>query len=283
MRNDFCVFILCYGRPDSCDTLKTLLESNYTGNYYLVLSTDDVTIPKYIENFGKENVLVFDKSEIEFDCMDTFDNKKCVVYARNACFYLAEKLGIKYFLELDDDYTAFRFRFERDGKLATRYCIDADELFTVMLDLLNSSDKIYSVALAQTGDYIGGLGSAMLRGKSARKCMNSFFCDVAKKFDFIGTFNEDVNTYTALQSKGPVFLTVQHASVNQRDTQQTEGGMVDIYNTFGTYVKSFYSVMCCPSGVKISMMGDTHYRIHHRVNWNNCVPKIISSKYRKSK
>lgn len=283
MRNDFCVFILCYGRPDNCDTLNTLRKANYTGKYYLVLSTDDSTISRYIDNFGEEHILIFDKNMLDFDCMDTFDNKKCVVYARNVCFELAKQVGVRYFLELDDDYTKLRFRFERNGKLASRYCIDADELFSVMLDLLNSSDKIYSVALAQTGDYIGGLGSAMLSGsgKSVRKCMNSFFCDVTKRFDFTGTFNEDVNTYTALQSKGPVFLTVQHASVNQRDTQQTTGGMVDIYNTFGTYVKSFYSVMCCPSAVKICMMGDTHYRMHHRVSWNNCVPKIISDYYKK--
>lgn len=283
MKNDFCVFILCYGRPDNCDTLNTLRKANYTGKYYLVLSTDDSTISRYIDNFGEEHILIFDKNKLDFDCMDTFGNKKCVVYARNVCFELAKQVGVRYFLELDDDYTKLRFRFERNGKLASRYCIDADELFSVMLDLLNSSDKIYSVALAQTGDYIGGLGSAMLSGsgKSVRKCMNSFFCDVTKRFDFAGTFNEDVNTYTALQSKGPVFLTVQHASVNQRDTQQTTGGMVDIYNTFGTYVKSFYSVMCCPSAVKICMMGDTHYRMHHRVSWNNCVPKIISDYYKK--
>lgn len=254
MRDDFCVFILCYGRPDNCDTLKTLLNSGYTGKYFLVLSNDDNSVAKYISNFGNDHIIIFDKNDIHFDCMDTFGNKKCVVYARNACFEIAKKIGVRYFLELDDDYTHIRFRYESKGKLSTRYCKDADELFTIMIDLLNSSDSIYSVALAQTGDYIGGLNSAMISGRSIRKCMNSFFCDVKKQFDFTGTFNEDVNTYTALQSKGPVFLTVQHASINQRDTQQTTGGMVDIYNEFGTYVKSFYSVICCPSAVKINMM-----------------------------
>lgn len=281
MRNDFAVFILCYGRPNNCDTLRTLQRDNYTGKYYLVCSTDDKTYPEYIKNFGADNVLVFDKDAVDFDCMDTFGNRKCVVYARNVCFDLANKLGIRYFLELDDDYTEVRFRFERAGKLATRYCKDADELFEVMVDLLNSSQQITSVAFAQTGDYIGGLSSAMISGKTIRKCMNSFFCDTHKRFDFIGTFNEDVNTYTSTQSRGPLFLTVQHASINQRDTQQTTGGMVDIYNTFGTYVKSFYSVICHPSAVKIDMMGDTHYRIHHKVKWDNCIPKIISGRYKK--
>lgn len=281
MRNDFCVFILCYGRPNNCDTLKTLVKTNYTGDYYLVLSSDDKTINQYIKLFGKEHIVVFNKDDADFDCMDTFGNRKCVVYARNMCFSLAKKLGYRYFLELDDDYTEIRFRFERNGSLASRYCKDADELFTTMLDLLNSSTSIYSVALAQTGDYIGGLGSSMIAGRTIRKCMNSFFCDTKKPFTFTGTFNEDVNTYTSLQSKGPVFLTIQCASINQRDTQQNAGGMVDIYNTFGTYVKSFYSVICCPSAVKIAIMGANHYRMHHNVHWDNCVPKIISGKYKK--
>lgn len=52
---------------------------------------------------------------------------------------------------------------------------------------------------------------------------------------------------------------------------------------------SFYSVMCAPSCVKISMLhGGTkdtaqHWRIHHRVQWENCAPKIISAQWRKTK
>lgn len=33
--------------------------------------------------------------------------------------------------------------------------------------------------------------------------------------------------------------------------------------------------------VKISMLNSAHKRIHHKINWNNCVPKIISPKHRK--
>ena len=49
MRNDFCVFILCYKKPDKCKTLKALNKYGYTGDYYLVLSNDDPTINRYIE------------------------------------------------------------------------------------------------------------------------------------------------------------------------------------------------------------------------------------------
>ena len=283
MREDFAVFILCYGRPNRCKTLHTLKRCNYTGKYYLVLSTDDVTLNDYISNFGKEHILIFDKNDIKADRMDNFNNKKCVMYARNACFKLAKQVDVRYFLELDDDYTEIRYRWNKNGSLTSHFCLNADELFESMIDLLNSGNNLYSIAFAQAGDFIGGVDCQMLRDNtSIRKIMNSFFCDINKPFDFIGTFNEDVNTYTQLQSTGKTFLTVRNVAINQLDTQQQSGGMTEIYNAFGTYVKSFYTILCSPSCVKLNVMGDLHYRIHHNVKWNNAIPKIISSKYKKN-
>jgi hypothetical protein len=39
--------------------------------------------------------------------------------------------------------------------------------------------------------------------------------------------------------------------------------------------------MYCPSFVKVSMMGEKHRRIHHRVSWKNAVPVIIDEKHKK--
>ena len=56
--------------------------------------------------------------------------------------------------------------------------------------------------------------------------------------------------------------------------------MSEMYQDQGTYVKSFYSVMYNPSSVKVGLMGAVNKRLHHKVNWNKSVPKIIDSKYR---
>lgn len=62
------------------------------------------------------------------------------------------------------------------------------------------------------------------------------------------------------------------------------GGMTDLYLDSGTYVKSFYSVMYCPSAVKVAVMGgDAEKRLHHNISWNNCAPKILRENYRKIK
>ena len=71
--------------------------------------------------------------------------------------------------------------------------------------------------------------------------------------------------------------------IDQPETQQVKGGMTDMYLGNGTYMKSFYTVLCCPSFCSVTMMGDRHYRIHHGIEWENAVPKIISDKYKKNK
>jgi len=67
--------------------------------------------------------------------------------------------------------------------------------------------------------------------------------------------------------------------LDQLDTQSNAGGMVDVYNDSGTYVKSFYSVMYCPSCVTIRTIGIHHTRLHHSVAWNNAVPVFLSDSY----
>ncbi len=60
------------------------------------------------------------------------------------------------------------------------------------------------------------------------------------------------------------------------------GGLTGVYLRVGTYTKSMYSIMYCPSAVKIDVMGNFDMRIHHRVNYKACAPKIVSEQWRKT-
>lgn len=282
MRNDFAVFILTHGRPNNVKTLNTLKKCGYTGRYYMIIDNEDSTENEYHKNFGSDHVIQFDKLAISktFDTADLSNDRRTIVYARNASFDIAEKLKLKYFLELDDDYTEFRFRKNVNGSLKSIYCRHLDLLFEAMIDFLDCAN-IASVALAQTGDFIGGTNSKVYKEQLSRKAMNSFFCRTDRRFNFVGRINEDVNTYTSLGTRGKLFFTVAEATLNQTDTQQSGGGMTDVYLDSGTYVKSFYTVMMCPSCVQIATMGVTSKRMHHRIDWNKCLPKIISERYKK--
>lgn len=283
MRDNFACFILCHGRPENTPTYDTLRKFGYTGKIYIICDDEDKTLPGYIERYGKDSVKIFNKLEVlkNFDTMDTSDNRACAVYARNACFTIARELGLKYFCELDDDYYNIRFRINKDGKLITRYTYDMDSVFESYLEFLDCSPHIYSIAFSQTGDYIGGCNSNLARHQWLHKCMNSWICDVDKAFTFNGRMNDDVNTYTLGGSRGLMYFTLTGLCIDQPNTQQVSGGMTEMYKGEGTYQKSFYTVMQCPSFVSIDVMGDKYYRIHHHIDSKKGYPKIISGVYKK--
>ena len=280
---NFAVMILCHGRPDNTPTYDTLRKFGYTGKIYIICDDEDITLPRYQEKYGIDNVKVFSKTNISksFDTMDNTNNRKCAVYARNACFEIAEQLKLDYFCELDDDYTTMPYRWEEDGRLYRSKSANLDAVFDAYITFMNTNDNIYSVAFAQPGDFIGGTNSALHKKRYSRKTMNSWICKTDRKFIFNGTMNDDVNTYLLNGARGKIFITFDFIMIDQPETQTVAGGMTDMYLGNGTYMKSFYSILCCPSFCKVTMMGDRHYRMHHGIEWENAVPKIISDRYRK--
>lgn len=284
-RDDFAVLILSHGRPDNIKTLESMKKSNYTGKYYIIIDNEDKKADEYYKLYG-DKVIMFDKQAVsddeKYDKFDKHDNKKVIFFARNKAMEIAKELGLRYYIQFDDDYTAFLYRYEKDGVLASKNINDLNKVFDLFIDFLNDT-KALSVCFSQGGDHIGGLGGGIWKQKLKRKGMNSFLVDTTRDFKFYGRINEDVNTYTMLGNKGELFFTVADVQLNQAQTQANEGGMTDIYLDSGTYVKSFYSIICSPQAVKIGMMGSTHKRMHHMINWDACAPKILSDKYKKRK
>lgn len=281
MREDFAVFILTHGRPNNVKTINTLQKHGYTGKLYLILDNEDKTAEQYAEKYGKEKIIIFDKLKIaqSIDQGDLSEDRRTIVYARNACFKIAEKLGLRYFLQLDDDYQNFRYRYESGERLLTKYVSDLDKIFSYMIDFLDES-KALTVAFAQGGDFIGGVENDFFRKRIKRKAMNTFFCDVKKPFEFMGRINEDVNMYTLLGNRGEIILSVADIQMTQTETQKNKGGMTEVYLDNGTYLKSFYSVMYSPQCVKVAEMGKSK-RIHHRISWNNCTPMILNERWKR--
>jgi len=283
-RTDFAVFILSHGRPDNVLTYKTLKEQGYTGKIYLIVDAEDKTADRYKENFGSDNVLIFSKKSQDnnFDIADNFDDRRAVVFARNACFELGKRIGIQYFMQLDDDYTSFRYRYQADEYITKGKVKSLDAYFKILLEFYISSN-IDSVTIAQGGDFIGGASCGLLTNYEhlSRKAMNSFICNVDKPFKFVGRINEDVNTYVHYGSLGLLQLTIPHIALEQLQTQSNNAGLTDIYLSLGTYVKSFYTVIFEPSSVKVKLMGFKNNRMHHSVKWINAVPKILDEKYKK--
>lgn len=281
---DFVAFILSHGRSDNVITYNTLRKSGYTGRIIIIVDNEDKTINEYIENYGAYNVVVFDKKKMadEIDEGNNFDNRKVIVHARNICFKIAKELDITYFIQLDDDYTSFRYRYVNHQYTTKGSVKNLDFYFDLLLDFYKTTNA-KSIAFAQGGDFIGGAGCGLISNyiHNSRKCMNSFICSTERHFQFVGSINEDVNTYTSLASRGALFLTLPYIGLEQKATQSQSSGMTDVYQLSGTYIKSFHSVMMHPSSVKVGMMGFTTPRLHHSVKWRNTTPMIIKQKHKK--
>jgi hypothetical protein len=281
---DFAIFILTHGRPDNVITLATLKKVGYTGLVFFIIDNEDKKANEYYKNFGVERVKMFDKKKYADECdeCNNFDERRTITMARNACFDIAKEIGVTYFMQLDDDYTTFRYTSDdkKEYRTDNKSIKNFDKLISFLLDFYKKTNAL-SLAIAQGGDFIGGTGSSVWKKKLARKCMNSFICSTERPFKFIGAMNEDVNTYTTLGSRGKLFLTVADLRLEQKRTQSQEGGISDMYLKYGTYCKAFTTVMNMPSSVKVAMMGVSDLRIHHKINWKYTVPKILSEELKK--
>ena len=282
--NKLAVFILSHGRPDNVITYQTLRKQGYTGKIYIIVDDEDKTLSQYKEKY-KGEVIVFSKADYaqKFDIMDNFGGNKVIVYARNACYDIARKLKLDYFFEYEDDYTQFQYRNVDKDILRATNVNNLDAILDAMIECLDGT-KANTIAFAQGGDFIGGV-SSFKNNTFKRKAMNSFVFKVNKdpKDDilFIGRMNDDVNTYLTQGKVGKLFFQVSPINLVQLLTQSNSGGNTEAYKAYGTYVKSFYSVMAAPSCCKIDLMGRINKRLHHKINWNHAVPKILDEKFKK--
>lgn len=281
-KNKFAIFILTHGRPHDVVTFQTLRDCGYTGKIVIVIDNEDKTADEYRRVFGANNVVQFDKAAIgeTFDIADTRTDRRATVYARNASFQIARDLDLDYFMQFDDDYCAFDYRFAEGDVLRATPIKSMDAIFNAMIDFLESTNAA-TIAMAQGGDFLGGLNGTAGKNPLLRKAMNSWLFRTNRPLTFVGRMNDDVNTYVMNGIRGELIFTPTSLSVIPLPTQTVSGGMTEMYLETGTYMKSMYTVMMAPSCVTVRGMGQSNRRLHHSVRWNNCVPKIISDKHRK--
>ena len=274
MENKFCIIIISHGRPNNIFTLKTLKDAGCTIPTYILIDNEDKAADEYLKKYPTM-VYIFDKLKYAkmVDNYDNSENYRTTTHARNACFDLAK--------ELDDDYTKFRFRINskiEHSKKGPSVLKNIDAIFESTLNYYKKSN-FTSICFAQGGDFLGIEGNFYRKDGPKRKAMNSFFCSINRRFWFISRLNEDVNTYMSLGHTGLVFLTIPFVQLEQKTTQKTKGGMTEAYIDSGTYVKSFYTVMCRPDCTKISLI--VGGRIHHSIDWQIAVPMIINERFKK--
>ena len=278
------IYILSHNRPANIPTINALKRSNSKLKQYIVIDDTDPQIQQYKRLY--DNLVIFNKKEISklVDTVDNFHIYGTPLYARRYVWEHAKNNGIDCFIMLDDDYHYFCFKYPYNGILKELVIQDIDKLFYKFFEL--NLPNLY-LSFSQNGDYIGGKHNSLITKGFKFKIMNCFFCFTDKMIPFKGTFNDDVNASLNLGLRGDIPLTIGGYSLHQENTQQFDGGMTDIYIEYGTYVKSFQSIIIHPTGVKIHLFTGSrhneqkHYRIHHKLFKNKIYPKILNEKYKK--
>ncbi len=282
---DFAILILSHGRADNVRTVEKLAEFKYTGRFFVVVDDEDDQVDANRKRYS-DKVVVFSKREAEkiTDAGDNLESRSGVVYARNYAWTIARKLGLRYFMAMDDDYTGFYVRLRagqgsNDSGAYRAECLDG--VLAAMLRYFKTTPAL-AIAMSQGGDHIGG---TTRNNMQKRKAMNTFLCAVDRPFKFYGRLNEDTTAYTLLGRRGALFLTIPNIQVNQLQTQANPGGLTEQYLDVGTYVKSFYSVLYTPSAVRDGQFKDARSdrlpRVHHAINWKATVAQILPERFRK--
>lgn len=275
---DFAVFILSHGRADTITTYKALRDGGYTGRTYVVIDNEDDQEDLYRQKFG-DDIIQFDKRDYleKTDLGDLDTDRRIGVFARNFIQDEAKRLGYKFHLQLDDDVHGFTYRFAQGKVLRALHCSHLDEVFSGMVEYMKET-PITSLSFALSAYNMGGVDGSIKEGMT-RKTMTTFLMRADDLQYFHMRMNDDITTSLINGMRGKLYYSYLPIEVEVDKTQVKAGGMTDIYQKNGTYRKSFYSVMCCPSCVKVSAMGITDYRIHHTISWNNAVPKLLSERW----
>lgn len=275
---DFAVFILSHGRADTISTYKALRDGGYTGRTYVVIDNEDDQEDLYRQKFG-DDIIQFDKRDYleKTDLGDLDTDRRIGVFARNFIQDEAKRLGYKFHLQLDDDVHGFTYRFAQGKVLRALHCSHLDEVFSGMVEYMKET-PITSLSFALSAYNMGGVDGSIKEGMT-RKTMTTFLMRADDLQYFHMRMNDDITTSLINGMRGKLYYSYLPIEVEVDKTQVKAGGMTDIYQKNGTYRKSFYSVMCCPSCVKVSAMGITDYRIHHTISWNNAVPKLLSERW----
>ena len=288
MREDFAVFICTHGRPDKQLTLNTLLKCGYTGKWYLIVDDTDNTIQQYIDNYGKEHIIVFNKNYyINSDRYDNGDNKlheKCVVYAKRAAEDIAVKLNIGVFLLADDDVTKLTLRLPVIDKLLRLSITNIDTVFEWYSEWIISGN-ICCLGVGTPVNYFLGknaFSSKNLCASTRPLPYNFTFRNTAFHVNWLSWFAEDTITLYQSGELGNIWLVDLHLMFECMPIGDTsiEGGMSDIYRVNDSFSLQFNAVKYCPQRIALHPYHKNGKMLFKRNN-DISFPKIISGRYKK--
>lgn len=281
--NNFCAFICTHGRPDKQTTYEVLRKAGYKEKIYFVLDDQDNTIQEYIDRFGAENILVFNKNYY-INSVDTGVNRlehKCNLFPKSAMDNIATKLGLDSYVMMDDDVLDLSFRYVDGDKLRrVKVKSDADTMFKMIADFMVEAN-ISTLGLGYPGMFF--VGADLIEKNLVERFRIPYqivFRNLAYSVKWTSYVWEDTITGVEYLKRGEPWFVFPYL---QQQTQvvgknSCDGGMHDLYNGHNTLQLYMENIKYNPSSVKVKSYKEV---FANSVSVDNSFVKLISGRYKK--
>lgn len=264
------IFIPSKGRPE-CVTARYLADIGYPGGWTILLGDDDDSIEEYVDNFGEEHIIVFDKRAAvdNTDMMDAYADSRPsgVAPARNEVARQARMMGLERCWMLDDDYDGI-MKYGKDP-LDKHIISDGHELFDE-LEVIESFGERTQLPVVGF-DTTGWKRRVPFYSKYV---FNGFNMDVREGHfvPFRGRLFEDAVHTMQMANMGKSDMCFRHLEChdiagsyawNTADTKEVKGGLNDLYGEYsgGWDKRDVVRLTNCQFTV---MANPTYYRIIFR-------------------
>lgn len=275
------VFIPSYHRPDNLKTVKYLEKIGYDMERVYVFIDDEADDREEYKaataRYGC-HLVVFDMTEARkrFDYVHRASvSRRSAGQARNMFQDYAKKVGIRYYVVMDDDTRDFQFRVKgiwtnnASGEVVKH-------TFDMVRDFMEKH-RIGLFGVTQTGDYYGG---NIVLSLWMRKVMNTTFYDT--RFVYRGergVQDDDTSMFTGMLNEGLFTGSLRDGIVLQQTQSATaSGGLTDLYNECKLYNKAMVTPIQYPSAIHAERQALNGARLHHRIEYRYLAPCLMKGK-----
>lgn len=262
-------FILCYNRGLNIPTLNMLHKYGIYDNVYLVVGDDDPKLNE-ISLIDCCKVLVFNKLDLinRVDAIGTYRyTMKICTYAREYVDLYAKANSLRYICILFDDIESVQLRYVEHNIVRSTKQFNLKKLFSWYIELLNCNNSIYMIGPPGSSFYIGCTVDTC--NKIATHYGNILIYDINKPIGhYVANVLEDMTIVLYNSKVGHIGLFPFGLQVNCRPAMTT----LDAYKGISEseYRQQWRIITLKKSDDKLI------------VPYSKFIPKIISSRYRKS-
>jgi TET-Associated Glycosyltransferase len=277
MENFIDIFIPSYHRSDNLKTVKYFLKIGWSPKHIHVFvddETDDIDDYRSVCDGYGVNLHVFsmDEARARYDYIHRpSESRRSAGQARNMFYDIAKKLKISFYMVQDDDTQ--NYEIKKFGKYKGKApAEDVKNFFEAVRDFMLKR-KIGCFGISQTGDFIGGSNSKILRNK----VMNTTFINTEYMYRGERAVQDnDTSQFVGIMNEGFFTGSVADGLVLQQTTSaKAKGGLTDLYNECKLLNKSLVIPIQFPSVSFASKQEKNGGRLHHNITNKNLAPRLI--------